>query len=413
MSTLVIAAHGTRLADGQQACRALVARVRAMLPGVQVLDSYVELDIPTIAEAVAAGLAADADDHVVVVPLMLGTGGHVRDDIPEGIAAGRAEVGRGEVTYTAHLGPDPRLRAAARERIAAAAADWSAAETSVVFLGRGCSVPEANADHVRLGRLLLEEAGYADLVTGFIQVSQPDLGAALDRAYAHGGRRIVVLPHYLFPGRLQRWAQQQTDAWAQRHPDAEVRVADVLGDCDELAGVVVDRFREAVAARMGDAEGARWPVYLSGLLLRGRKVVVVGAGRVAARRVGKLLAAGAEVHVVAPAAVARIEELAAAGRLQWAARPVVEADLADAWYVLAASDDAAVNAEVAGWTEAQRCFCVRADDSAAGSAWTPATGLVNGLVVGAVGGKDPHRAAHARTAAVTAVAALEAGSRGH
>mgnify|MGYP000269976028 CR=1 FL=1 len=51
MSTLVIAAHGTRLPEGQQACRGLVDRVRTMLPGVRVLDCYVELDTPTIPDA--------------------------------------------------------------------------------------------------------------------------------------------------------------------------------------------------------------------------------------------------------------------------------------------------------------------------------------------------------------------------
>lgn len=398
MSSLVIAAHGTRLAEGQQACRALVERVRGMLPGVQVLDSYVELDTPTIEDAVAAGLAADPDRRVVVVPLMIGTGGHVRDDIPEGIAAGREAVADGEVTYTAHLGPDPRLRSAVRERIAAVLGDWTPAQTSVVFLGRGTSVTEANADHVRLGRVLLEEGGYGDLVTGLIQVASPDLSAALDRAYAHGGRKIVVMPHYLFPGRLQRWAEQQAAAWQQSHPDAEVRLSDVIGDCDELAGVVVDRYRAAAAVAP--------PVYLSGLILRGRRVLIAGGGRVAARRVGKLLDAGAQVEVVAPQACEQIEQLAAAGRLTWLPREVVEEDLAGAWYVLAVTDSPQVNAAVAGWAEQARVFCVRGDDASGGSAWTPATGLANGLVVGVVGDRDPHRSAHARTAAVSAVAEI-------
>ena len=403
MSTLVIAAHGTRLAEGQQACRALVERVRGLLPGVAVLDSYVELDSPGIAEAVAAGLASDPDQQVVVVPLMIGVGGHVREDIPEAIEAGRGRVGRGRVRQTPHLGPDPRLRAVARQRIGAAAPDWSAAETSVVFLGRGCSVPEANADHVRLGRLLWEEAGYRDLVSGFSQVSQPDLTTALDQAYAHGGRRIVVMPHYLFPGRLERWAQQQAATWAQAHPDAEVRVAEVLGDCDELAALVIERYRAAAAIQRGDAIDADWPAYLSGLRLQGRKVVVAGAGRVASRRIGKLIAAGAEVHVVAPQASERVAELAAAGRLRWSARPIEPVDLADAWYVLAATADPQVNAAVADWAEQQRCFCVRADKAAEGSAWTPATALVDGLALGVVGGREPHRSARARTTAAAAL----------
>lgn len=404
MTALVIAAHGTRLPEGQQAVRALVARVRGMLPGVRVLDAYVELDVPTIADAVTDALESDPDRRVVVVPLMVGTGGHVRVDIPAGIAAGRTRVVGGSVTYTAHLGPDPRLRAAVHQRIGAALGQWTPAQTSVVFLGRGCGVTDANADHVRLGRLLFEEGSYADLVTGFIQVARPDLGGALDQAYAHGGRRIVVMPHYLFPGRLWHWAHQQADAWAAQHPDAEVRLAEVIGDCDELAGVVVDRFHEAASGQVGGVAEAGSPrVYLSGLVLAGRKVLLAGGGVVATRRVGRLLDAGAQVQVVAPAVSDTIVALAEAGRLTWHPREVAETDLADAWYVLALTDCAQVNAEVATWAAQRRTFCVRGDDASGGTAWTPATGVVNGLVVGVVGDRNPHRSARARTAAVTAL----------
>ena len=48
------------------------------------------------------------------------------------------------------------------------------------------------------------------------------------------------------------------------------------------------------------ADGAGSPAYLVGLLLAGRRVVVVGAGRVAARRVPRLVEAGAVVEVIAP-----------------------------------------------------------------------------------------------------------------
>ncbi len=407
MTGLVIAAHGTRLPEGQQACRALVDRVRAMLPDVVVRDAYVELDLPTIEDAVADALAADADRHIVVVPLMIGTGGHVRDDIPEGIDAGRARVEHGSVTYAAHLGPDPRLRAAVRERITAALGEWTADETAVVFLGRGTSVSEANADHDRLGRLLLEEGGYADLVTGFIQAARPDLGTALDRAYALGARQIVVMPHYLFPGRLQRWAQQQTAAWLENHPDAHVRVAEIIGDCDELAEVVVERYRDAMAGRLGGGDGHDAPqVYLSGLVLAGRRVVVAGGGRVASRRVGKLLDAGAEVEVVAPEASEKIASLAEAGELVWTHREIVETDLDAAWYVLALTDSPQVNALVAGRSLARGVFCVRGDDASGGTAYTPATGVASGLAIGVVGDRDPHRSARARTVAVAAIREL-------
>lgn len=63
------------------------------------------------------------------------------------------------------------------------------------------------------------------------------------------------------------------------------------------------------------ADGAGSPAYLVGLLLAGRRVVVVGAGRVAARRVPRLVEAGAVVEVIAPAVRPDLQALADSGAL--------------------------------------------------------------------------------------------------
>lgn len=145
------------------------------------------------------------------------------------------------------------------------------------------------------------------------------------------------------------------------------------------------------------------PVYLSGLMLRDRDVLVVGGGRVATRRSTRLLEAGAAVRVVSPDASAAIQAAAAEGRLAWSRRDYAAGDVGDAWYVLAATNDPQVNAAVAREAEARHVFCVRADSAEGGSAWTPATGHASGMVVGVVGRNDPVAARVARDAAVTAV----------
>jgi uroporphyrin-III C-methyltransferase/precorrin-2 dehydrogenase/sirohydrochlorin ferrochelatase len=132
------------------------------------------------------------------------------------------------------------------------------------------------------------------------------------------------------------------------------------------------------------------PPYLAGLRLGGRRVVVVGGGAVAVRRVAGLVAAAADVAVVAPAVTPALEEMATKGDLIWHPRRYVAGDLAGAWYVVAATDDPDVNAAVAAHAEAARIFCSRADDAEASSAWTPATGRHGDLGLGVIGG-DPRR----------------------
>ncbi|WP_433558765.1 uroporphyrinogen-III C-methyltransferase [Pseudonocardia xinjiangensis] len=143
--------------------------------------------------------------------------------------------------------------------------------------------------------------------------------------------------------------------------------------------------------------------YLVGLDLGGRRVVVVGGGAVAQRRITGLLAAGADVEVVAPEVTPAVEGMAKAGEVRWSVRTYRDGDLDAAWYVVACTDAPAVNAAVGADAEARRIFCVRADDAPAGSAVTPAVGHHDGLTVGVLAGRRPRRSAAVRTALVEAL----------
>ena len=141
--------------------------------------------------------------------------------------------------------------------------------------------------------------------------------------------------------------------------------------------------------------------YLAGLVLTGRKVVVVGGGHVAQRRVPTFLAAGAALTLVSPEVTPALEGLA--GELTLVLRDFTESDLDGAWYVVAATDDPAVNASVAAAAESRHTFCVRADDARGGSAWTPAVGHHGSVTVGVLGNREPRRSAALRDDIVTAL----------
>ena len=155
-------------------------------------------------------------------------------------------------------------------------------------------------------------------------------------------------------------------------------------------------------AAPGDNEPMTTP-YLAGLVLEGRRAVVVGGGQVAQRRVPALIDAGADVLLVAPEVSPALQAIADAGEISWAERGWREADLDDAWYVVAATDDAAVNEAVGAAAEARRVFCVRSDDAYAGTAWTPATGRHDTLTVGVLGAREPRRTARTRDAIIAAL----------
>lgn len=104
---------------------------------------------------------------------------------------------------------------------------------------------------------------------------------------------------------------------------------------------------------------AGWPVNLR---VEGRRVVVVGAGRIAARKIEPLLDLGADVVVVAPRVGDQVRAWVREERLELREREFELTDLDGAWLAVTATDVEAVNAAVYQAGEARRMWVNSADD---------------------------------------------------
>jgi siroheme synthase-like protein len=105
------------------------------------------------------------------------------------------------------------------------------------------------------------------------------------------------------------------------------------------------------------------------LRLSGRRVVVIGAGEVATRKVAGLLENGAAVTVVAPRVTEALASRAARGELVLYARAFEPADLDGVWLAFAATDDPEAQATVARVADEKRVWLVAVDDVANASAF--------------------------------------------
>ena len=120
---IVLFAHGARDPRWAEPFEAVAARVRAAAPDAEVALAYLELMAPTLGD-VAAGLVAAGATRIDIVPLFLGTGGHLRRDLPPLVDALRA----------AHPGVDVRLHAAIGEHAVVVEA-MAAAAVAAAALG--------------------------------------------------------------------------------------------------------------------------------------------------------------------------------------------------------------------------------------------------------------------------------------
>jgi precorrin-2 dehydrogenase/sirohydrochlorin ferrochelatase len=98
------------------------------------------------------------------------------------------------------------------------------------------------------------------------------------------------------------------------------------------------------------------------LKLAGRACLVVGAGAVGETKIAGLLAAGADVRVVAPQATPVVAEWARSGAIQWEAREFVPADLRERFLVVAATSSKEVNDLVFREARRRGVLCNVVDD---------------------------------------------------
>jgi uroporphyrin-III C-methyltransferase / precorrin-2 dehydrogenase / sirohydrochlorin ferrochelatase len=139
--------------------------------------------------------------------------------------------------------------------------------------------------------------------------------------------------------------------------------------------------------------------YLVGLRLEGKKVVVIGGGSVAQRRLPLLISSGADVLVITRSATPAVEALSRQDPgISLELREYRDGDLDGAWYAIAATDDPDVNAAIVADAEARHIFCVRADIARDGTAVTPASFEYEGLAVGVLAGGEHRRSAAIRSA---------------
>jgi sirohydrochlorin cobaltochelatase len=256
----LLAAHGTTDQAGVDAFAALAERVGQLAAdGTRVAGGFIELSEPPLREAVAA-LAAASPGPMVAVPLMLSAAGHAKGDIPAALAREQSRHPGLTWTYGRPLGPHPALIDLLAQRVDACGADGgcqggsgfrppvaSTEKPAVLLVGRGSTDPDANADVVKTARLLWEGRNYPLAETAFVSLARPDVAQGLERCRLLGARQIVVARYFLFPGVLPDRVGEQAAAYAAAHPELDIRYTDVLGDCDEIAALVYERYHEALA----------------------------------------------------------------------------------------------------------------------------------------------------------------------
>jgi len=231
---LVAAGHGTRGPAGRRTLALLRLAVADLRPGLQVAAASVDVQKPALPDVVRR-LTGEGRE-VVVVPLLLAAGYHVRVDVTEAVALG------GDLAVAAAaLGPDPALVHVLADRLAAAGLHPA---DSVVLGAAGSSDPAAVADVEQVAADLGTCLG-RPVTTGYLSAATPTVADAV-RAARRDGRSVALATFLLSPGFF-------ADRMAATGAD---RVSAPLAPHPALARLVLRRYDDAVAALHPVASGS-------------------------------------------------------------------------------------------------------------------------------------------------------------
>jgi precorrin-2 dehydrogenase/sirohydrochlorin ferrochelatase len=131
----------------------------------------------------------------------------------------------------------------------------------------------------------------------------------------------------------------------------------------------------------------RYPLFLN---LTKQKVVVVGGGKVATRKIRTLLAAGAAVTVISPETTTAIRRWTQTKHIRWTRRPYRAGDLRGACLVVAATDCDEINSRVCAEARRRRLLVNSAASPSAGNFIVPSVIHRGGITIAiSTGGASP------------------------
>lgn len=237
---ILLVAHGARDPgnEGNREVEAFADLWRARHPDTDIQVCWIEYaDILLAAGLEKAATTAGNGGRVLVLPLILNPAGHIRGDIPQALDAARLAHPTVEFRYAPHLGTTQQLLKALRYRLHQAMVSLHMPDprtTGVVLLARGASDMEATGEVAKMAHWLYETTDHELVLPAFTGICFPRLEQVVQRLDRLGMSQIIVLPDYLFTGRLIKRIAQQVERLRLQYPTRSIVQAGYIGAHEQL-----------------------------------------------------------------------------------------------------------------------------------------------------------------------------------
>lgn len=255
MRAILYVGHGSRVEEGNIELRSFIEKAKAFFTEVSIQEvGFIELASPSIQEAIQTCVAKGAT-HIAVVPVLLLTAQHAKEDIPIEIDQAKVKYQHVRFSYGRPFGVEQtiielvkrRAEQAGLTKVDGRPSYEQREEATLLIVGRGSSDPEQTSDLFKIARLVWEDTPIIDTEVCFIAATRPNVDEGLEKALRLKGNTIYVIPYLLFTGVLMQGLQKQLEALNDRSEKSFI-LTDYLGFDDQLLAVLKTRTQEVLTS---------------------------------------------------------------------------------------------------------------------------------------------------------------------
>jgi sirohydrochlorin cobaltochelatase len=244
-TTWLLVGHGSRGPQGNQEALDFVAQWRAHHPDWRIETCFIEHAEVLLADGLEH--AATHSRRVRLLPLILNAAGHVKDDLPEAVAAARSQHPGTTFEIAPPLGMGSTVQQILTTRLAKLMHTLAMPDpktTGVILLGRGSSDATANGELASLARRLFEAHHHELIDLAFTGIAWPRLESVVQRQLKLGMTQICIQPVYLFSGVLTERIAEQCQRLRKLHPQISFALGQHFGAEPSLFELLDERAQQ-------------------------------------------------------------------------------------------------------------------------------------------------------------------------
>jgi sirohydrochlorin cobaltochelatase len=224
LSALILVYHCSRDCRARDGFEQLLNDCRRALAPQPVAGAQLEFGDRPLAEQLTGEVARISPeiDTLTVVPIFMGNGTHVRDDIPAALATFKEQHPHITLRSTPPLGQSPALAVVLEQHLR----HHSALDRWIVWF-HGSRLPQFGAEAEQVCQELQQRQPRCHIATAY-WAQTPSLATQVDNCYQRGIRQLGVLPAFFFAGGLVDRLRVEVQQLQQQYAGLDMAIADLL-----------------------------------------------------------------------------------------------------------------------------------------------------------------------------------------